>query len=939
MGKETIAIGDNYLSGYLDLITENTKKNIELNIKNNELKNFAIEKINGVARKELEKKFAELAGMNEFEQEQLEQFKDLVKKGFEQITGIIKDIDESLDNNMVVINKDIDNNIKYLTKNNQIVFDEFGTPPKPQSSIYFGPALVGEQKKVDVFGIFDNIVTIMDTAKSFYNAKNTTGLNQAEILLEGMQKVVDFGCSFVPVLDAVTTYFDAGFSAAKKFLSIYKNEKIAEVVSLPEELRNEYYEIYSNVFDDDTKKEVKKLIEIEENKNKLNAVPCYMQALKIAEMAKKIEINGETFNICRDEKMNTEGINTFEKMLRKFEASGLHPVNPVNIVFSERLSFKGAKEQINKLTGGNTSFITGGNKNDTLSGGNYSYLNGEDGNDTLTTGKMSYLKGQKGNDTLSGGNYSYLSGGDGDDTLTGGENSILNGGEGEDTYRIKKGKIIDSDGNGKILDDLGNSISGEFMETEKGSNIYIKGVFRYDNNKKELTGGGLELKVDLSGGRFKVALEKTDYVRPRVDPLIFDLDGDGVETISVNNGVNYDFAGDGIKEKTGWVGKDDGFLVVDKNFNGKIDDNNELFGEGQVLKNGEVSSGGFQSLADYDNNKDSLININDEIYSQLKIWQDKNQNGVTDDGELISLKELNIKEISLKSSNKNTIDVAGNTLRQIGEYTLETGVKRQIGEYLFQNSILESEEIELELTDEIKMLTNINGFGGNFSLHQAMARDIELKDFIEEFMDLEGMDAKIIQSKKIMDKWYGETIKDKITKIFGETYYDTINAKGVDVSTSIFSKVESEIIKNIYSSLLQQTSLKDIFEEIEPIFDEENLEWSINLDDMKENFEKEINENNSKGLKKLEEFISIYEFIYSEKSNFKEFKEFFSEKYGRNFFELTGEIFLTGARNDFVNAGLGNDFICGGKGNDLLQGRTGNDTYIFNKGDGQDEIY
>jgi hypothetical protein len=67
----------------------------------------------------------------------------------------------------------------------------------------------------------------------------------------------------------------------------------------------------------------------------------------------------------------------------------------------------------------------------------------------------------------------------------------------------------------------------------------------------------------------------------RRDPLILDLDGDGIETVGVdpNNPILFDHDGDGIKNGTGWVKPDDGFLVLDRNGNGVIDNGTELFGD------------------------------------------------------------------------------------------------------------------------------------------------------------------------------------------------------------------------------------------------------------------------------------------------------------------------------------------------------------------------
>ncbi|MFT4242302.1 MAG: hypothetical protein QM569_08470, partial [Acidovorax sp.] len=55
------------------------------------------------------------------------------------------------------------------------------------------------------------------------------------------------------------------------------------------------------------------------------------------------------------------------------------------------------------------------------------------------------------------------------------------------------------------------------------------------------------------------------------DPLILDLDGDGLETVGLASNVYFDHDGDGVLTKTGWAGKDDALLVWDRNANGSID--------------------------------------------------------------------------------------------------------------------------------------------------------------------------------------------------------------------------------------------------------------------------------------------------------------------------------------------------------------------------------
>ena len=70
-----------------------------------------------------------------------------------------------------------------------------------------------------------------------------------------------------------------------------------------------------------------------------------------------------------------------------------------------------------------------------------------------------------------------------------------------------------------------------------------------------------------------------------IDPVILDLDGDGVELISADAiTIFFDMEGDGRRERTGWISRDDGFLALDANRNGRVDGIDELFGrDGQSV--------------------------------------------------------------------------------------------------------------------------------------------------------------------------------------------------------------------------------------------------------------------------------------------------------------------------------------------------------------------
>ncbi|MFC3321665.1 calcium-binding protein [Mesorhizobium cantuariense] len=124
------------------------------------------------------------------------------------------------------------------------------------------------------------------------------------------------------------------------------------------------------------------------------------------------------------------------------------------------------------------------------------------------------------------------------------------------------------------------------------------------------------------------------------DPLILDLGGDGIHLSPLaGSPVHFDYDGDGFAERTGWVSADDGILVVDANGNGVVDGVSELFGSS--------TQDGFAVLETFDTNGDGRIDASDSVFSTLRVWQDLDQDGVSDAGEMMTLAEAGIVSIAL----------------------------------------------------------------------------------------------------------------------------------------------------------------------------------------------------------------------------------------------------------------------------------------------------
>jgi hypothetical protein len=117
------------------------------------------------------------------------------------------------------------------------------------------------------------------------------------------------------------------------------------------------------------------------------------------------------------------------------------------------------------------------------------------------------------------------------------------------------------------------------------------------------------------------------------DPLIIDLDGDGFELIPVASSSAFlDLNGDGYAERVGWIGPDDGFLVVDKDRDGVVDGLSELVGN--------ATTDGFDVLRTYDANGDLVIDANDDVFASLLVWRDLDGNGQSTADEIASLGQL-----------------------------------------------------------------------------------------------------------------------------------------------------------------------------------------------------------------------------------------------------------------------------------------------------------
>lgn len=346
----------------------------------------------------------------------------------------------------------------------------------------------------------------------------------------------------------------------------------------------------------------------------------------------------------------------------------------------------------------NVENVRGGTGGDMLTGnGSANILSGGSGNDTLSgAGGNDTLIGGAGNDVMDGGagtdtvDYSYstaaltislavssaqtvasgetdtitntenLVGGAGNDTLTGSTAAnVLSGGAGVDRITGGTGNDTIDGGSGSDIAVFAGLSTTYSISTVNGSVQIVDNATTQDGNDGTDTLTAVET-VEFKNG-VQIGLSA---------PVILDLDGDGVNTLSIaESRAHFDFDGNGSREKTSWFAAGDGLLFLDRDGNGTVSGASEF----TFINDVAGARSDLEGLRAFDSNGDGLISEQDGRFADFRIWADDGD-GVAAASEIISLEQAGVASISLASRHVNGVANIGDVIATgTGEFTRADG--------------------------------------------------------------------------------------------------------------------------------------------------------------------------------------------------------------------------------------------------------------------------
>ncbi len=440
-------------------------------------------------------------------------------------------------------------------------------------------------------------------------------------------------------------------------------------------------------------------------------------------------------------------------------------------------------------------------------------------------------------------------------------------------------------------------------------------------------------------------------VHTRLDPLVIDLDGGGIETIAITNSNAYfDLDGDGIAERVGWISPNNGILVVDGNNNGQIDGISELFGSPEIT--------GFEEMKTNDTNNDNIIDANDEIFNQIKVWRDIDGNGIAESYEVNTLSDLGITSINLNPASVNQLNNE-NLISEVSTFTYSDGRTQTAADVnLLINQINSVTTGPIVLDASIIGLPLLKGYGDVKDLSIAMSENPELKDFVSEMTNLTDLSEVCSAMDELLAKWagvddvdinagrgpyYNDRKLSILEKFMGEVYKYYPPGSTDEFSTEV--PLISEVIGNIdmsykklrdlmFAHFVAQSQLAGSFSEAQYDLASDKIIFPSDISSAVNSIAEQMNSQTDIG----KDYMSLILKTLSDEGNMP--YTLFEGKIDQKHYDILNgsvQVFIGMSFADALKGWEGDDTLYGGKGNDSIDVGAGQDTVYC--GDGNDYVW
>lgn len=414
------------------------------------------------------------------------------------------------------------------------------------------------------------------------------------------------------------------------------------------------------------------------------------------------------------------------------------------------------------------------------------------------------------------------------------------------------------------------------------------------------------------------------------DPIVIDLDGDGVDLYSrTNSPARFDFDDDGYSETTAWAGPKDGILVIDEGNDNQITQSKEIAFAKWTVAEGDTDLEGL--AATFDSNLDGVLDARDARYADFKVWKDANSNGVVDAGEMQTLAEAGIKSFNLKVKDGTNLNLDdGSVIHGLFD------IQRADG------SLIQGADVSLAYNDlGYRTRTDAAGntvveFESGSALHYRNMADGEANADFNLGADTDttvwvgasgNASANILNASNkttevLLDGGAGDDTLlggsgddmlvggDGADQLQGGAGNDQLFVDGADLAA----------LANLTGSA-KSTRLNG-GEGYDNLIVLDNSQLNLVADDI-----------NAEAIMAGSADDSI-----SGQSNTVDYV--FDGGDGNDILATAGgkDLLLGGVGNDTIKAGAGDDVLSGGAGVDRLEGGAGDDVYVLNRGDGADRI-